>query len=136
MLNKNVHFEAPVSQFPRNIYAGSPIGASHTQPKRYPETGVVNYPRDPQIDYTMFVDRDTHPENFSRFGYPWCPNGYCTGNHPGRYNTPELMQWQSNSETWPKDLAPRRFYSADGDADPDYCDSEAYITSRWARQHR
>lgn len=123
----------PPSQFPRKLYSGTPFNPSKTQPLFYREAGVVPYPRDPEVDYFMFTERDKHPPNFSRFGYAWCPNGYCVANHPGRFNTPPSMQWMSN--LLPNDMAPERFYHGD-QVDPDYCDSEAYITSRQARKIR
>ena len=143
-MNKNTpetsNRTAPPSQFPRNLYTGSPFNPSKTQPNFFREAGALPYPRDPEIDYFMFTDKDkngkpreTHPDHFSRFGYSWCPNGYCTGNFPGRYNTPPSMQWMSN--LWPADMAPERFYQG-AQIDFNYCDSEAYITSRKARQNR
>lgn len=29
----------------------------------------------------------SHPDFPSRFGFAHCPNGYCSGQHPGRYAT-------------------------------------------------
>lgn len=124
---------APPSQFPRKIYSGSPFNPSKTQPNFFREAGVVPYPRDTEVDYFIHVDRDKHPQNFSRFGYAWCENGYCSGPFNGRYNTPPAMQWMSN--LWMADMAPERFYHGN-QVDPNYCDSEAYITSRRARQIR
>jgi hypothetical protein len=125
---------APPSQFPRNLYSGSPFNPSKTQPNFYREAGVIPYPRDTEVDYFMGTERNKHPANFSRFGYPWCENGYCTGSgFPGRYNTPPAMQWMSN--LLPVDMAPERFYHGD-QVDHNYCDSEAYISSRRARQIR
>jgi hypothetical protein len=124
---------APPSQFPRNIYSGSPFNPSKTQPNFFREAGVLPYPKDPEVDYIMYKDRDNHPANFSRFGYPWCPNGYCSAIHSGRYNTPPAMQWMSN--LLPTDMAPERFYHGD-QVDPNYCNSDAYINSKKARQIR
>jgi len=131
---------APPSQFPRNLYSGSPFNPPKTQPNFFREAGVVPYPRDPEIDYIMHVDKDkngdprtTHPEHFSRFAYPWFENGYGTAVHNGRYNTPPSMMWMSN--LWPSNMAPERFYHGD-QVDVNYCDSEAYINSRKARRER
>ena len=118
------------SQFPRRLYKGEPFGVSKTQPYFFKETGSAMYPRDKNIDYTIFVDRETHPEHFSRFGYGWCPNGYCFANMPGRYNTPPSMRWMS--DILPDIMAPQRFYEGK-QIDPNHCDSEAYINSRAAR---
>lgn len=132
---KNMDRNTPKNptQFPLKMYKGSTLNPSKTQPQYYRDAGVVPYVRDTKVDYILHVDRDDHPENFSRFGYPWCENGYCTGNHPGRYNTPPGMQWMTR--TWPSDLAPKRFYQG-VHVDVNYCDSDAYITSRRARSIR
>lgn len=122
-----------ISQFPRRLYKGEPLKVSKTQPNFYREAGVIPYVRDPKIDYFIFKDRDVHPDHHSRFGYPWCENGYCTGNHPGRYNTPPAMMWMS--DPLPEDMAPARFYKGD-QISPNYSDSEAYISSRRARAIR
>jgi hypothetical protein len=115
-----------VGQFPRRLYSTKPLAVSHCQPFQY---DCPNYNRDPQIDYILWQDRDNHPSNHSRFGYPYCDNGYCIGNHPGRYNTPPGMQWQSDP---PKGLAPPRFYQLPF-KDPNYNTSRAYIQSREGR---
>jgi hypothetical protein len=129
----SINFPKNTSQFPRRFYKAEPLNPSKTQPQRYPEAGAIPYPRDPEVDYILFADRDTHPAHFSRFSYPWFLNGYGVGNFPGKYNTPEAMRWQTSA--LPEDMAPERFYTGD-QIDPNYCDSEAYIMSRRARQAR
>ncbi len=140
-LNRNT----PVSQFPRRFYKNEPTNPSKTYPQFNREAGVIPYKKDTQVDYIIGekgavgarvdADRSKHPANFSRFGYQWCENGYCVGNHPGKYNTPESFQWQSHVSNMPSGLAPKRFYTHP-DVDSNYCDSEAYINSRQARQMR
>lgn len=121
--NKNVIMSDKVSEFPKNIYAKEPLNPSKCQPTR----GVCqDYVRDRSIDYFFGTERTTHPDHFSRFGYPWCPNGYCVGNHPGRYNTPQAFRWQTSVQ--PVDVAPERFYHGKY-VDPNYVASDAYIQS-------
>ncbi len=131
--NKNSSFSAPPSEFPRKLYKGSPMNPTRTQPLFYREAGALPYPRDTEVDYFLHVDRDVHPPHQSRFGYPWCENGYCFGLMNGKYNTPPGMQWMSN--IWPEDMAPKRFYQG-VHRDFNYCDSEAYIGARQARAAR
>ena len=123
--NQNNLDNIPVSVFPRNIYDGETMGGYYDQPFRnngLPGTTLGTpaefVPRDVEMDY--FIDpthnykgsdptiKNTHPSHFSRFGYKGCPNGYCTGNHPGRYNTaPDLM----NKTRQPPNMAPIEFYN-------------------------
>jgi hypothetical protein len=120
----------PIStQFPRGIYVGEPYNQSKGQPLQYM---APNGPRDTSIDYFVYAERDEHPAHFSRFGYPWCPNGYCVGNHPGRYNTPLAFRWQTSAQ--PAGMAPKRFYEGKW-VDPNYCSSTAYNEAYIARQN-
>jgi len=123
MQDRNTVPRKCASEFPRRIYAKEPFNPSHCQPLQY---DCQNYPRDKTIDYFFGTERTVHPDHFSRFGYPWCPNGYCVGNFPGRYNTPEAFQWQTNVQ--PPDMAPERFYHGKY-IDPNYVASDAYIQS-------
>ena len=125
-LNKNPYREVP-SQFPRQIYAREPSNPSHCQPF---QGSCQNFVRDPEIDYFFPTERTQHPDHFSRFGYPWCPNGYCMGNMPGKYNTPPGMLWQTAAQ--PENMAPERFYSEE-QLSPFYVNSDAYMISMAAR---
>ena len=125
-LNMNVVPRSKASEFPRNFYKKEPFNISTCQPNRF---YCNDYPRDREIDYFFPIERDVHPGHFSRFGYPWCPNGYCVGNHPGRYNTPLAFQWQS---CLPKDMALPECYEGEY-IDPNYVSSPAYKESFIAR---
>jgi len=129
-LDKNTVECQEASEFPRGFYKREPLNPDRTQPVRYM---AQRGPRDLEIDYFFGSDRLRHPDHHSRFGYPWCPNGYCTGNHPGRYNTAPAMMWQTSVQ--PPNMAPERFYHGKY-IDPNYVNSEAYITSFAERQVR
>jgi hypothetical protein len=119
----------PKSLFPRRFYKAEPFNSS----RDYPGTAIKicqGNPCDDKIDYMYPTQRSQHPDMFSRFGYPWCENGYCIGNHPGRYNTPPAFQWQSNLQ--PPDMAPQRFYEGRF-ADYNYSSSDAYNGSAYVR---
>lgn len=122
-LNKNVVEGQVVSEFPRALYAAQPFNQSRCQPLQYT---CPSGPRDPDIDYFYPTEVQTHPAHQSRFSYPWCPNGYCIGNHPGRYNTPEAFRWQTSAQ--PEGMAPKKFYGGRY-VDPNYCSSDAYNNS-------
>ena len=116
------------SEYPRALYKAQPFNPTKTQPMQYI---AMTGPKDKEIDYILFKDRNTHPDHFARFGYPWCPNGYCTANHPGRYNTPPGMMWQTNAQ--PQGMAPQRFYEGQL-IDPNYVSSPAYNDAFETRQ--
>lgn len=146
------------SEFPRRLYSAQPFNPTRTQPIRYM---ALAGPIDPNIDYIFApppvdaelpsgppevtwpyagppgpvyrIERNEHPAHHSRFGYPWCPNGYCTANHPGRYNTAPGLMWMDNAQ--PPDMAPSRFYSGKWQ-DPNYNSSDAYNDSFIARRFR
>jgi len=118
----------PKSQYPRAIYRHPPFNESKCQPYR-----CRDGPRDHTIDYFFGADVTQHPNHFSHFGYPWCPNGYCMANFPGRYNTPPAMRWQTSAE--PKGMAPCRYYEGKY-ADHNYNSSDAYNQSWLTRQGR
>ena len=126
--NKNETPKPISTQFPRGIYVGEPYNQSKGQPLQYM---AQNGPRDTSIDYFVFAERTEHPAHFSRFAYPWCPNGYCVGNHPGRYNTPQAFRWQTSAQ--PLGMAPERFYHGKY-VDPNYTSSSAYNDAFRARQ--
>ena len=95
-----------ISEFPRNIYGKGFINEQSNLPYQtlYPEAV-----RDKNINYIYGVEKTKHPSHFSRFSYPWCENGYCTGNHPGRYNTPPAFY--KETDPIPENMAPPRFYT-------------------------
>lgn len=126
--DRNVVKGPEATEYPRHIYQGQPFNPSVCQPLQYL---AQNRPRDINIDYFVWADREDHPPNFSRFAYPWCPNGYCVGNHPGRYNTPEAFRWQTSAQ--PEGVAPDRFYKGRF-IDPNYVSSDAYNLGFLARQ--
>lgn len=127
-LNKNFVPVQEASEYPRNLYVAEPFNQSRCQPNQFKcPTG----PRDPTIDYFFGTEVTVHPPHFSRFGNPWCPNGYCMGNMPGRYNTPEAFRWQTEFQTAPqyKGLAPEKFYKGEyllpnGPTAPAYANSQ------------
>src|SRR5437868_7423373 len=119
--NQNEVAREDASEFPKNIYGKEPFSPGKCQPLQYT---CQDYSRDKSIYYFFGTERTRHPSHFSRFGYPWCPNGYCIGNHPGRYNTPEAFRWQTSVQ--PPDMAPERFYHGKY-IDPNYVSSDAYI---------
>jgi len=126
--NKNKVPVNVATEYPRGLYVGESLNPSVCQPNQFI---CQNRVRDPSIDYFFGTEVTEHPGHFSRFGYPWCPNGYCIGNHPGRYNTPEAFQWQSSGQ--PLGMAPERFYEG-YHVNPDYTSSPAYNNAFIARQ--
>jgi hypothetical protein len=140
-IDKNVPRDR-VTQFPHGLYKGQALNPSKCFPNRTVNgVGCQNYLRDPSLEYIIGGPdvkssssiKVEHPPQFSRFGYGWCPNGYCTANHPGRYNTPPSMIPYTDQQ--PEDMAPARLYQG-RQLDPFYSDSEAYITSRFSRDTR
>lgn len=121
--NQNYVPVEEAAEYPKGLYKKESLNPSRCQPLQYT---CPNGPRDPSIDYFFPTEVETHPPHFSRFAYPWCPNGYCVGNHPGRYNTPEAFRWQT--EVQPEDMAPSRFYKGKH-VDPNYVSSDAYNNS-------
>lgn len=126
-MNKNLVPVAAASEYPRRLYASEPFGQSKCQPLQY---SCPAGPRDTEIDYFLVLEKDTHPPHASRFANPWCPNGYCVGNHPGRYNTPPAFRWQTTGQ--PLNMAPARFYTGKH-VDENYVSSPAYETSQLMR---
>lgn len=148
-LDKNTYPADKVAVFPLNMY-GSIKNREYNQdvagPKDmnwrktwkkenkecHPNEGPVQYPwylysrpRDLETDYVIHSERDTHPQHFSRFAYPYFANGYGFGNFPGRYNTPPSCgyppwNWQDESSEYPMsevsekqpgNMAPSRLYN-------------------------
>lgn len=124
--NQNYVPDEEASQYPRGLYNAKPMAPSYCQPLQYT---CPSGPVDKNIDYMFGTEVKTHPPHFSRFSYPWCPNGYCVGNFPGRYNTPEAMQWDTGAQ--PVNTAPARFYGPRHA--PDVCMSDAYRQSQEIR---
>lgn len=83
--------------YPRQLYGG------YVQP--YPAY-ISSRPRDTSTLYIVPVERTEHPPYNSRFGKGDCPNGYCFGHRPGKYNDSTLCDWEDQ----PQDVAPERFY--------------------------
>lgn len=89
-------------EFPGNIYVGAPFGPANFI--------CDDPPRDTRFNYIYGVERMYHPDHFSRFTYGTTDNCYGVGHWPGRYNTPLACQAFTSAD--PKDMAPKRFYSA------------------------
>lgn len=84
----------------RHLYKNEP---------RHPAYYVCSGGRDTETHYLLGIDRDDHPDHTSRFGYGRCPNGYCFGHMPGKYNEPPSC----SKVPQPQDMAPARFYKGD-----------------------
>ena len=74
---------------------------------RHPAYFACEKTRDLQTHYIMDIERINHPNHSSRFGYARCPNGYCFGHMPGKYNNSFACQIDPE----PEDMAPDRFYT-------------------------
>jgi len=98
-LNRNVYDGARATVFPNNIYLG--------QVQLLPYY-ACSRPRDTDFQYIIGAEREEHPDHFSRFGYAKCPNGYCSGHWPGRYNAPVGCE-----SFEPPDMAPPRLYAVE-----------------------
>ena len=86
-----------------------------------------SYWRDPVTQYMVKMDAigsaNLHPDTPSRFGYDnGCPNGYCFGVMPGRYNDNPYC----NYEEQPNDVAPCRLY------DPVYLNGNISMSENFA----
>ena len=101
-LNMNIIDNKSVSVFPSHIYSGNTV-----QPPYY----LCFTPRNTETHYMYGVEKDSHPDHFSRFSYGMfnaCRNGYCQGNHNGRYIVSEDEYLKNDYQ--PPNLAPDRFY--------------------------
>lgn len=96
-LNQNTFDGDKTVIFPRHLYSGNARQQAYYTCFR---------PRDTELNYIYGVEREDHPDHFSKFGYARAPYGYGTGHWPGRYNT---SIW-CNDDVQPKDMAPERFY--------------------------
>ncbi|HSA76284.1 MAG TPA: hypothetical protein VLE02_01945 [Nitrosarchaeum sp.] len=96
-LDLNTYPRGYATVFPRNIYGGEVVP--------YPNN-IFSTPRDSSTLYIVPVERTVHPPYSSRFGKGDCPNGYCSGHRPGKYNDSMMCDWEEQ----PKDVAPLRFY--------------------------
>lgn len=97
----------------RHMYFAEPIRQDYTicDTMYYDVNGKQWTWRDTEKHYLLGLDRDDHPNHFSRYGYAWCPNGYCLNQFPGKYVTPQ--QFLTNIQ--PVDVAPKRFYTYNED---------------------
>jgi hypothetical protein len=114
--------EPPFVSMPAYLYGGEPFPV----PQFF--CGGVDSPAviDPTQQYFFPNMRDEHPQgNFSRFAYPYCPNGYCLGNQTRGYKTAPVCC--TNDQ--PEGMAPTRFYSWKHTS-PYYVDNTAYKLSR------
>jgi len=84
----------------RHLYKGEP---------RHPSYYICYPGRDKETHYLINIEKDSHPDHSSRFGYGRAPFGYGSGHWPGRYNTSSLC---SDYDPQPPAMAPARFYTA------------------------
>jgi hypothetical protein len=96
-LNLNQTTKPPVV-FPRNIYDG-PL---YNTPYYW-----CDKPRDKESMYLFGVERDRHPDHFSRYGYAKNRNGYGIGTWVGRYIVPEGEDYDPQ----PPNMAPPLYYT-------------------------
>jgi hypothetical protein len=83
-----------------------------TFPETFGEPFIQPYyacfvPRSTKTAYIYNVERDEHPQHFSRYGYARCANGYCFGHMPGKY----VVSDSCVVDPQPNNVAPDRFYS-------------------------
>lgn len=95
----------PTGETGRYLYR-APDTADPSEP-RHPSRSICEEGRDPETHYVLGLDRFDHPDHSSRFGYANCPNGYCSGHWPGRYNEGTAC---ANNDPQPLGMAPARFY--------------------------
>jgi len=80
--------------------------------------------RDVSSHYIIGLERDSHPDHSSRFGYGRCRYGYCFGHMPGKYIVNE--QCGGYDDPLPNNMAPDRFYTSKY-TDPFSCLSEGRV---------
>lgn len=92
----------------RHLYFAEPVRQDYTicDTAYIGKDGKQKTWRDPNFHYLLGLERNDHPDNFSRYGYALCPNGYCLNQFPGKYVTPQ--QYLTNIQ--PPGVAPERFY--------------------------
>ena len=95
-LDRNTYDGNTSTTFPNNIY----MGEVQHQPYY-----ACSRPRDTDFNYIIGVERDDHPNHFSRFGYARGPLGGHEGAWPGRYATTPGCEVGE-----PPNMAPKRFY--------------------------
>jgi hypothetical protein len=100
-LNMNtVQPGTPINVFPTNIYTGQLF------PVPYYICGSGE-PRDNNTDYIIDVERDQHPDHFSRFSrYAGSDLEYVSGPFNGKYNEGPNCSYDEQ----PNNMAPARFY--------------------------
>lgn len=85
------------SIWPRRIYTAPVI-----PPRRYICDGI----RDVERHYVHRVERNSHPDSATRFGYARGVFGWSHGQFPGRFN----VQPGCEDMGIPKNMAPKCFY--------------------------
>lgn len=111
-LDQNTVNANDVSVFPRGIYSA----------EVFPEPQYLcSYPRDKSTEYILGVERDSHPDHFSRFMYGNNWNGYGVGHFPGFYRVSEDCcgscptnvdgKCANICDLNPKGTAPAKFYN-------------------------
>ena len=94
---------------PQSVEPGAQGSGLYSSQPRQPAYYVCSPGRDLSTHYIFGVERNTHPDHSSRFGYARCKNGYCSGVWPGRYIEPDDCAMH---DPQPEDMAPARFYTA------------------------
>lgn len=90
----------------KNISTGAFGSKMYVDDASEPAHWMCSPGRDPRVQYIFGVERTTHPDHFSRFGYGRGWNGYVYGHSPGKYNdNPDTMTIHR-----PAGMAPARFY--------------------------
>ena len=106
-LNLNIEDAGTPENFTDGVLSGGDA-TFYTKPPRQSSYYACYGGRNVDTHYIYGVERDTHPDYSSRFGYGRCKNGYCSGVWPGRY----MPNGEACARTpFPKDMAPPRFYT-------------------------
>ena len=69
---------------------------------------LCDRPRDTELNYIIGVEREKHPDHYSRFGYARNFYGYASGHWPGRYQEDRECSCEDFN---PPGMAPARFYN-------------------------
>ncbi|MDB4769409.1 hypothetical protein OAG24_00440 [bacterium] len=99
-LDRNTFNPGRTVIFPKGLYAGDVIPDPHY---------LCNRPRDTDFNYIIGVERERHPDHYSRFGYARNFYGYASGHWPGRYQEDRECACEDYN---PPDTAPARFYGS------------------------
>lgn len=119
-LDRNTYDASRAVVFPRHLYSGNVVPDPHY---------LCDRPRDTELNYIIGVERENHPDHYSRFGYARNFYGYSSGHWPGRYQEDRECTCskyqdyssqdcskcsqhssQSCSDFNPPGMAPERFY--------------------------